>query len=457
MKRRKWVLWGVLLLLLCGCGADVPEIMDAGPLALQSGEKAEWPDVKDYGAAGDAAYRHPLGERVGDYTFRVGYYSKLVTETYHVPYIGEGKCAWTYQVIGEQDAAPERGLRLSKVHPGRSSYEPKVGDTVVEYTAADRKASVPARDDSAAFEAAIKAGGGYLTLPKGDYVVSQLTAAKIRDIQGPGKIWLKEWTGGTTYYLEAGIYNMQSYRNFGWIDAERFHDSAWRDMHWITCLPEVRGWTSSGEFTGNLSPRMEFDFHKTRDSLNVWLTVQPAVSKEAFPDTVTVCIADMSANYTTKSSTRWQRASGKGIGGGLFQLTWDETNITVPGSAWKDRGQWVELTLKKEDLFRKNRDGETEAWALHCWSLEDRSIGKERVEYVCNTARVWVKEEGAAGRLMCDIGGDMRTAWEKRDVPEGYVLEACNSGAQLLTRTPRRFYAYTVPDNLYDRYTPFPS
>ena len=117
----------------------------------------------------------------------------------------------------------------------------------------------------------------------------------------------------------------------------------------------------------------------------------------------------------------------------------------------------MEITLRREDLFRRAGSGEKEAWALHCWSLDNRSLGGKRVEYVCGTARVWIKEEGAEGSLMCDIGCDMRTAWEDRHVAGGYIREACDSGTQLLTRTPRQFWSYTVPDSLFDRYAPFPS
>lgn len=454
---KKWIIWSVLLIMLCGCTAGTRELSAVTAARLTAGGSAQWPNVKEYGAVGDAAFHHPLGERIDEYGFRAGHYSKLVTAEYHIPYTGVEESSAVYTVIADKDSLYGRRIRLSKVNPGRESYTPEKGDAVVAYTAADPEASVPATDDSAAFEAAIVAGDGCLTLPEGDYLVSQLTAAKIKDIQGPGKIWLKEWAGGTTYYLETGASSVPlSYKNYGWIDESHFHDSAWRDMHWVTCLPQVYGWTESGNFSGNISPHMEFDFHKTRDNLNIWLTIQPAVPEEEFPDSITVCIADMSANYTIKGSKRWQKASGSGVGGGFFDLSWNGTSVDIPESAWKIRRDRVEITLKKEDLFHKNEDGATDKWGMHCWSLDNASIYGRRVEFVCNTARVWVKEESAAGVLMCDIGGDMRTTWENRNVKEGFIQEACDSGTQLLTQNARRFYAYTVTDSKYDRYLPFP-
>lgn len=447
---KRWILCAAAALLLCGCGRG--EVRAAQPARLAA-EESGWADVRDYGAAGNAACHHHLGTLRDEWNYWAGHYAKLVTATRHVPSRGEG----AYTVIADGQSPQGRQIRLSDVRPGQASYAPAVGDRVAAYTAADPDASVPAADDTAAFEAAIAAGNGRLYLPEGDYQVSQLTAAKIQDVKGPGRIWLKEWLGGSIYYLAEGASQALIYQNYGWIDETRFHSGAWRDMHWVTCLHQVRGWTESEAFSGNISPRMEFAFDRDRDKLNVWLTVQPAVAEEEFPESVTVCISKLSANYTVKGGRSWRRASGEGVGGGLFDLDWDETSQELPEEAWKDCGNRVEITLRREDLFRRSDSGEPDIWALHCWSLNNKSLGGRQAEYVCNTARVWIKEEAAAGSLMCDVGGDMRTAWEDRHAAGGYIKEACDSATQLLTSAPRRFYAYTVPDGLFDQYAPFPS
>lgn len=457
---KKGIVFGVLIcLLLCGfIPARRQDDMEtvAGAQNFRDTEAAFYANVRDYGAVGDAMYHHPLGEPADEWLYWAGHFSRIATARYHIPCFGEDN-DMAFQVIADSAPPAGRQIRLSEVNPGQTSYTPSVGDIVVEYTGADMSASVLATDDSAAFETAIRAGEGFLYLPEGDYLISQLTAVKIKDLKGPGKVWLKEWMGGSVYYLAAGISDVLLYKNYGWIDEKHFHDDIWRDMHWVTCLPQVRGWTSSMEFTGNISPRMEFDFHSTRDNLNVWLTVQPAVEEEAFPDSVTVCIMDMSANYTEKGSRKWSRAAGGGTGGGFFRLSWDGTSENISEPAWKDCGSWVEITLQKEDLFRQNENGEMELWGLHCWSTDSESLDGRAVEFVCNTARVWLKEEGMDGCLMCDIGGDMRTSWENRGVKEGFILEACDSAVQYLTSHPRRFYAYTVPDEEYEHYWPFPS
>ena len=452
---KRGIIWGVLLLLLCSCAAREQK-SDTEWLA-QSIAEGEWANVRDYGAVGDARYHHPLGEKADEWLYWVGHFSQMATTEYQVPYIGTAENDEAYKVIPDSLLLLGRQIRLSKVNPGHASYTPAAGDIVVEYTAVDLEASVPATDDSAAFEAALAVGDGRLYLPEGDYLISQLTAVKIKDIRGLGKIWLKEWMGGTIYYLVAGISDVLTYKNYGWIDETHFHDQIWRDMHWVTCQPAVYRWTDSDDFYGIISPRMEFDFDETRDTLNVWLTVQPAVEEDAFPDSVTVCIADMSANFSLKGSKKWHAASEGGIGGGLFHLTWNGMEEELPDSAWKDYGDWVEITLKKEDFFRCSVDGEKERWALHCWSLQNRSIGKHAVEFVCNSARVWLKEEGVDGCLMCDIGGDMRTTWENRNVKEGYIMESCDSAVKCLTSIPQTFHAYTVSDELFDQYAPFPS
>lgn len=440
---KKWMVCGaVLACVLCGWASAL---------------ELTWVNVADCGAVGDAAYHHHLGQSQDDWSYWAGHYSKLVTGTYYVPCANGARPEGALEVVADGRSQEKGRIRLSQVRSDMSFYKPAVGDTVVAYQAVDRSASVPATDNSAAFEKAIAKGDGRLYLPAGDYMVSQLTAAKIKDLKGPGKIWLKEWNGGTVYYLAAGVSKELVYQNYGWTDAARFRDSAWRDMHWVTCLGEAKGWTDSSEFSGNISPRMEFSFHPTRDNLNAWLSVQPAVGEEDFPDSVTICIAGLSANYTRRGGSNWRRAGGGGIEGALYSPKWDETRKDLPASAWKDQGGWVEVTLKKSDLFRRSESGKTEAWVLHCWTKDNESLKGQPVEYVCNTARVWVKERDAEGCLMCDVGGDMRSAWEERDVPQGYVMEACDSGTQLLARTPRRIYSYTVPDGKYDQYQPFPT
>lgn len=445
----------MLLLLFC-FGEAAPCRVAAAEVQSPPAEDS-WANVRDYGAVGDAQYHHPLGERSGDWLCRVGHFSQMITVKHCIPFIGQEKNNSICQVVPDSFTPSSRQIRQSDVKSGQANYKPSVGDTVAVYTAPDLNASVPATDDSAAFEQAIAAGNGRLYLPEGNYMISQITAAKIKNLTGPGILWLKEWTGGNLYYLAAGISTEPvTFKNYGWINAARFHNDIWKDMHWITCLPQIRGWKDSGSFSGNISPRMEFSFDKNRDNLNVWITVQPAVAEKDFPDSVTVCIANASANYTLKGRRAWNRASGSGIEGGLFYLNWDGTSDAVASSAWKDCGSWVEITLKREDLFRRGKDGKAENWALHCWSLNNRSLGGKSVEYVCNTAQVWVKNEKDSGYLMCDIGGDMRTTWEKRNVKEGFILEACDSGTQLLSAKPRKFYAYTVPDSAFNFYAPFP-
>ena len=442
-----------LLLLLFCCG----EAGQCRAADFQAPEAASWANVRDYGAVGDAKYHHPLGERSGEWLCMAGHFSQMTMVKHCIPYVGREKTSSIYQIVPNNYSPSVRQIRLSDVKSGQANYTPSVGHTVAVYTAPDLTLSVPATDDSAAFEQAIAAGDGRLYLPEGDYMISQLTAAKIKNITGPGTLWLKEWTGGNLYYLAAGISpEPLIFKNYGWINAARFHNDIWKDMHWTTCLPQVRGWQDSGSFSGNISPRMEFSFDKNRDNLNVWITVQPAVAEKDFPDSVTVCISNVSANYTLKGRRSWNRASGSGIGGSLFHLSWDGNGVEIDRSAWRNCGDRVEITLKREDLFRHGEDGKAGTWALHCWSLDNRNLSGKSVEYVCNTAQVWVKEEKDAGYLMCDIGCDMRTTWEKRNVKEGYIMEACDCGTQLLTASPRRFYAYTVPDSAFNLYSPFP-
>lgn len=452
---RRLILY-ILLLLLCS-GAAIGKGGAPAEDKFHKTEEPLWANVRNYGAVGDAVYHHHLGEPEDEWSYRAGHYSRLVTAEVYTPYFGKAALDTTYTVVADGQTLGKRQVSVSHVRPGTSHYSPTAGDVVVAYTAVDLSESVPATDDSAAFDAAIAAGEGRLFLPAGDYMISQLTAARIRDIAGPGKIWLKEWKGGSTYYLASGSSGVLNYQNYGWIDEAHFHDEIWRSMHWITCLPEVYGWQDSDEFSGNISPRSEFRFDKTREHLNIWLTIQPAVGEEDFPDQITVCIADMSVSYSAKNSTEWHAAVLGFDDGGLYRMSWDGSNDELSGSAVKDCGDWVEVTLKKEDLFRLEPDGKTKRWGLHCWAENSGSLSGKEVEYVFCTARVWIKEEEAEGSTMCDIGSDMRTAWENRNVREGYVMEACDGATQLLTRAPRRFYAYTVPDGQFDQYAPFPS
>lgn len=262
-------------------------------------------NVEFYNAVGDAKYHHHFADLaepdVSEYRYRTGYYSVLEEKTCE-------KNGLTYLIPDEdEDESKSKSKR--------------------------------ATDNSEEFEKAIEAGGGKLFLPEGDYVVSQLTAAKIKSISGPGRIWLKEWNGGDTWYYLKGLYDSPlTYSNDGWIDAAHFNDETWREMHWITDLPEAGNWSNSEQFKGNISPRSEFVFDRDRDQLNMWLTIRPAVSNEDDfgPDEITVCISGAAVKYTTAGNTVWNENKAYDAGlqlgeGAMFDPNWnEETKKPVP-------------------------------------------------------------------------------------------------------------------------------
>lgn len=469
---RRWAAAALPLVIfaaLSGCAEAAAEPTEMPPLEtppeVLSSTLVETPpvedlgaDVRDFGAVGDAVYHHHFGQAQDEWAYRVGHYSSLEETTLYARYFGEEGANPTYTVVSDGDTPGAGEVCLSEVTRFRQKgCDPAVGDAVVAFRGADPERSVPATDDSGAFEAAIAVGEGRLYLPEGDYMVSQVTAAKIEDLAGPGRVWLKEWNGGTTYSLASGGGDLLPYEAYGWIDAEHFHDEIWRSMHWITCLPLAYGWQDSGEFTGNISPRAEYPFDENREHLNIWLTVRPAVEEERFPDRVTVCIGDMAVYYTVQGSREWHQAASGFSGGGLYHPSWSGENEELSESDWTDCGDWVEITLTREELFRTDPSGEAAEWMLHCWSANSEELGGEQVEYIYVTAQVWIKEAAAAGCMMCDIGSDMRTAWDGRDVKEGYIVEACDGGTWFVPEEPRAFYGYTVPDEKYDRYMPYPS
>lgn len=459
MKMRRAILCATafLMLALSGCSWLLWEELDPMPVPK---DESCYVNVKDHGAVGDAAYHHFFGVRKDSYTYWVGHFSRLVSTTFCEPYKGSSGSAEvpTYKIVPNTAAGSSSQIRLADVNPV-SGYKPAVGDVVVQYEAADEKKSVYATDDSKAFEAALAAGDGLIYLPEGDYMISQLTAMKIQDITGPGRIWLKEWKGGTLWYLLSGTSDFATFQNYGWIDAEHFHDEIWRAMHWTTCLPEVHGWTSSEQFSGNFSPRMEYDFDDTRDTANIWLTVTPAVPKEQFPDTITICIGkDAGSRYSLHGESEWNPASYTGLGGGMYHSSWNGDNVELPSSAFKEQKDWVEITLSKKDFFPDSANN-SKHWLLHCWSAKDISIGSKDVEFVSSYARVWVKDSKMDDYVMCDIGIDMRPSWDNRWNSEGkftteyYIHEACNGTTQLLTSTPQEFYAYTITDDRVDSFS----
>ena len=107
---KRWML--ALLLLLWACGAASAA---ARPETAESG----WVNVRDYGAAGDAAYHHHLGELRDTWNYWVGHYASLVTATRHVPCAGEGENAGAYEVIPDGQTPRGRQIRLSDVRPGQ--------------------------------------------------------------------------------------------------------------------------------------------------------------------------------------------------------------------------------------------------------------------------------------------------------------------------------------------------
>lgn len=363
-------------------------------------------NVKDYGAVGDAKYHHHFADRSmkDPYQYLTGYYSYLVLTT-----------------KVETDSYTKR---------------------TIEYEIPDESMSVRATDDSIAFDTAIAESDGRLYLPDGDYMISQLTAANIKSVSGSGRIWLKEWNGGNTWYLADGTLEKTPlvYQNDGWIDAAHFNDEIWRAMHWITDLPQVFGWNDSSEFSGNMSPRSEFSFDKTRDSLNTWMTVQPAVSKEAFePMEITICIRDINVKYTIKGDNIWnEAASGVKYDAAMFDLRWNGESKELSRTRWHDENGVVKVTLRKEDFFDDNA-----SYAFHCWTPNVSGLNGEGVEYITGMACVWIDSardrDGRLietdGWLMCDIGSDMRSE-------DGNIREACDSSTRVLSSEPKQFYAY---------------
>lgn len=408
---------GVLFLCMC-------PLKGAEGDSAQAAEKRERRiNVRSCGAVGDARYHYPLGIRGGmtengkkDNEYWAGHFSRLVTTVYREP--GQGD---------------EEGI--------------------VRYKAADEEKSVFATDDSEAFEKAIRLGGGNLFLPEGDYMISQITAAKIRDITGPGKIWLKEWKGGDLWYLQTGTSDLCAYSGYGWIDAAHFHDPVWRSMHWTGCLADVHGWERSEEFCGNFSPRVEYAFDESRDNINLWLTITPAVSREEFPESVTICIGtDASAFYTLEGETRWKKACEGGIEGTMFHSAWNGEMADMDALIWEDCGEWMEVTVLREDFFPDSGKAGGAPWLLHCWSVKNKSLTDRPVEFTMGYARVWLKDKRNDNCVMCDIGGDMRPPYGVDGTNEFMIHEAYNSVTDYLTKTPKEFYAYNVTDEKYDEY-----
>lgn len=434
------------------------------PADLPAPDFSFYANVKDFGAAGNAKEHHPLGVRggAGDRTrysgwYWAGHFSHLVTATYYEKFQGDRAACLVdiYQVVDDSVVPSGNQICLSAVNPG-PFYEPEAGDWVVCYEAADEERSVLAFDDTAAFEQALAAGNGFLYLPEGDYLISQLTAAKIQELAGPGRIWLKEWRGGVLWYRILGQSELLAYSNYGWIDASRFHDEAWRAMHWITDLPEAGGWTSSADFRNNTdSPCMEYRFDSTRENVNVWLTVAPAVSREAFPETITLCIAkDLAAFYTLDGETEWRRATAGGIEGGMYHSSWNGKNRGLPKNSWVDCGDWIEVTVSRDFFFAPLEGSDSDVWYFHCWSAENKTLSGLPVAFTKSSATVWVKDPSMNRYVTCAVGGDMRSPYRYRENTEYYIHEAYYGASLYLLSEPRKFYAYNVSDECFDAYFP---
>lgn len=112
---KRWML--ALLLLLWACG-------EASAAARPETAESGWVNVRDYGAAGDAAYHHHLGELRDTWNYWVGHYASLVTATRHVPCAGEGENAGAYEVIPDGQTPRGRQICLSDVRPGQRDYIP---------------------------------------------------------------------------------------------------------------------------------------------------------------------------------------------------------------------------------------------------------------------------------------------------------------------------------------------
>ncbi len=427
-------------------------------------------NVKSRGAVGEAQYHHRFGIRKDvdaskefSGRFWVGHFSSLAVMEYHELYQGDpsSESVRLYQVVDDTATIVGDQIRMRDVHPG-PLYVPAVGDVVVQYEAADPDLSVYATDDSAAFEDAINASGGYLFLPAGDYAIGALTARKIRGISGPGRIWINEWNGGELFYLVTGLSDLLYYAGYGWIDEKHFHDEAWKAMHWVSDVVQANGWNGTGDFTGTFSPHAAeaYRFDADRESINVWFVVQPAVPEAAFPDEITVCVSkEISSFISLAGNPKWQRASTSDVAASMFNEVWvGDENTALPESAWKDCGDSVEITVPKAMFFYHStdeNDGEAVTeFVLHGWCITPTPIdfAETPVEFSFGYGKVWLKDAAHDNLLLFGTGGDMRAHWEPGLTHEYDIHEAYNSRLVYLTTTPREMVSYNVSDELFDVY-----
>ena len=439
-----FILLGTLLLFLC---------IGLHRTAVQNKER----NVVSYGAVGDAAYHAQLGyksDQVSSWEYQVGHYSRPpVMHTVYAKRLqmqpGDFSEADTKLVIEDSEEQDGKTIRISDITP-ETGYVPAVGDYVVSYEAADPEQCVPATDDSAAFEAAMEANDGRLYLPEGDYMISAVTASKIEGLSGPGRIWIKEWRGGTTYYLASGTSKLLEYSGYGRIDAEHWADENWRDMFWIGDYLSIYEWQKEEDIKQVFSSFAEYPFDASRNNINVWMTITPTVSREDFPDELTLCVSKESTSYyTVTGSRKWlPAAEGDQLNGAFYSRSWDGTNVE-PGDRIQDMGDHLEIRVTAEDFFRETEDFPD--YALHIWNENLKDLTGESVEYTCSEAIAWVKEEAGENLLMIDIGGDMRgDDWEGPD--EDYIHEAYTTVPHYLTTEKQAHKAYSVPAEDYEMY-----
>lgn len=440
-------------------------------------------NVKAYGAVGDGNFHEKLAYFVenswGEYL--VGHYSRLELKVQHAPYLKDEfypdlpedfGFSSPLTVVADDAEAGEGEIRLSQVRPypmyegkaGQFTHgAPAVGDRVVEFYVADNERSVPAHDDSEAFERAIAACDGVLYLPEGNFVVSQVTAAKIRSLYGAGRVWIREWQGGVLYYYMSGTSERLRNYNYGFADPEVFTSVAWRSMHWIEA-PQVRSLSEaiqspSGE---RISPVSQYAIDPTREAVNVWFWIEPTVEEDEFPDEVTVCFSkDTAAYYTLSGDYTWHRSSMGGIEFGyyLYSDYTGEEKLDVDYSQYTtDCGDWVEVKMPKELTFYHKSGENVAKTALHAWTPEPPKtldFSENAPECQMGYSKVWLKNPKHNALVSCTMGQDMRSSWKRYETIgsfDDYCHESFTTEAKRLYSAPTEFYGYCVPEELFSSY-----
>ena len=170
----------------------------------------------------------------------------------------------------------------------------------------------------------------------------------------------------------------------------------------------------------------------------------------ALPDTVTICIGNISLYTLSKEpSASWQLHEHCNVpaGFGMFYIPWSKTgnaHVNISESKVERHENYIKFTLSKNDFAPSASVANSTGAVLHFWGGNDVDIDLGNCKAAIAMYEMWTETPEAADLLYIDIGADQKSA-DKTAISQLFWSRNYN------IRTEKRLVTgNNISDELYD-------